>query len=155
MSNIDSERRANDISNMCTTNVFEHIANREHWDMYFNLHDAIEKLPEKIQNLFLKGLLLGWFDSKTPEKVKLIVDCNDLFFWGCADAEEFSEQDIPDLLKALDESPKHGSVLWCCRKRKMRPQAAYYKLFSAEEALLFDAMPVRTDSDGIKPQDRR
>jgi hypothetical protein len=40
-------------------------------------------------------------------------------------------------------------LLWCCRKRAMRPQAAYYKYYPESEWALFDAAgPERDDPDG-------
>ena len=79
-------------------------------------------------------------------KVHLWVLCNDLFFWGCADGEAFDLGDLPDLKKSLQDSPANGDELWCCRKRGMRPQKPYYKGFTDEETILFDAAgPERAD----------
>lgn len=70
---------------------------------------------------------------------KLWVNCSDLFYWACADAEDFTIEDLPEFNRALAESPEHGTLLWCCRKCGMRPQRPYYKYFSDEEKTLFDA----------------
>jgi hypothetical protein len=69
----------------------------------------------------------------------LWVLCNDLFAWASADAEDFELSDLPELKRALQESPEHGELLWCCRKRGTRPQGPYYELFNHEEKALFDA----------------
>ncbi len=79
--------------------------------------------------------------------------CNDLFFWGAADGEEIKESDIPDVVQAYKDSKFHGEILWCCRKRKMRPQGAYYKHLKADAAL-FDACGPRRETDFGNPQDQ-
>jgi hypothetical protein len=82
-------------------------------------------------------------------KCELTVNCNDLFFWACADTEEITLEELPALLDCLKLTPAHGEILWCCRKRGMRPQGPYYKYFTKEEQDLFDAAgPERDDHDG-------
>lgn len=77
------------------------------------------------------------------------VICNDLFFWGCADGEDISLEELPQLIECHTLSPKFGGDLWCCRKREMRPQAAMYKYIPRDEWPLFDAAgPERDDPDG-------
>lgn len=69
------------------------------------------------------------------------VSCNDLFYWGTADCERFRVSDIPDMKQAIEDCAKalgesgylaevYGSSLWCCRKRKMRPQKPVLKHYS-------------------------
>lgn len=85
------------------------------------------------------------------EAIYLAVNCNDLFFWACADMEEIQQSELSELIDCLSMSPANGGLLWCCRKRKMRPQWAYYKYFNEYEASLFDeAGPERDDPDGRK-----
>jgi hypothetical protein len=75
----------------------------------------------------------------------LIVNCNDLFYWACADGERLELSGLPGFITTLAEC-SYGELLWCCRKRKMRPQKPYYKYFTPEEVVLFDAAgPPRTD----------
>lgn len=52
------------------------------------------------------------------------VNCNDVFAWGCADAQEFDEDDLKELYRMhMDEKNKHwGSTKWCCKKRNLQPQ---------------------------------
>jgi hypothetical protein len=79
----------------------------------------------------------------------LWVLCNDLFAWACADGEDFDLSDMPEFRRAMDQSPEHGELLWCCRKRGMRPQGPYYKRFSEAEKALFDAAgPERKEGEG-------
>ncbi|MEM6610208.1 MAG: hypothetical protein AAF689_16715 [Pseudomonadota bacterium] len=79
----------------------------------------------------------------------LYVLCNDLFLWACADMEELDILDLPGLCAALAESPENGELLWVCRKRRMRPQGAYYNYFSDQEVALLNACgPVRETGFG-------
>lgn len=54
----------------------------------------------------------------------LFVNCNDLFYWGTADAEVLPNSEIGNLLRMhLDPANKGwGSSMWCCFRRKLRPQ---------------------------------
>lgn len=57
-----------------------------------------------------------------PETVVLFVNCNDLFFWGCADAENVTYSEIQPLFEAFRADGHRGVERWCCLKRGMRPQ---------------------------------
>lgn len=76
--------------------------------------------------------------------ITIFVSCNDLFFWGCADCETVTADNVHILEQAYEECPHNGGNLFCCRVRGMRPQGAYYKFLSAEEKQIFDACgPIR------------
>lgn len=100
------------------------------------IEDYLDELPPRIAGLVEAETLRV---SIRDDDLKLWVLCNDLFFWGCADGEDFELSDLPGLEKALEESSDHGEILWCCRKREMRPQKPYYKYFNEAEVKLFDA----------------
>ena len=86
--------------------------------------------------------------------ITLFVNCNDLFYWGCSDAEVVTEKNIDIFEQAYKDSEDHGDLLFCCRVRKMRPQGAYYEYFSEEDKVLFDACgPVREVGFG-NPKER-
>lgn len=90
---------------------------------------------------------LWWRCDGEYAPVTFFVNCNDLWFWACADLEELRLGDLPALEQATqDAGPIYGTALWACRKRAMRPQQPFYERLSAEEASLFDACgPVRTE----------
>jgi hypothetical protein len=67
------------------------------------------------------------------------INCNDLWAWACAEFEDITFEDLPELKMCLTLSEKYGDILWACRKIGMRPQKPYYKHFSDEEAALFNA----------------
>jgi hypothetical protein len=63
----------------------------------------------------------------TPD-LDFYVNCNDLFFWGCSDAEDIETQEDIDLLKKCfeDIGEYWATQLFTARKRRMRPQGAAY-----------------------------
>lgn len=66
--------------------------------------------------------------------------CSDLFAWALADLEKVTPEDFPEFKKALEDAGgDDGPLLYCCRKRGMRPQGAFYNHFDKENWPLFDA----------------
>jgi hypothetical protein len=95
--------------------------------------------------------------------LKFYLWCNDLFWWAVADTEAIeSEEDLEllescfaDLKVPLDgstdnyENEYHVVWLYCCRKRKMRPQTAAFKHIPKKFWKLFkDCGPVRKKDFG-------
>ena len=76
--------------------------------------------------------------------VTFIVNCNDLFFWACADAELITDENIAMFEQAYKDASEHecgecyAGLLFCCRERKMRPQGAYYESFPKSMWGMFD-----------------
>lgn len=73
---------------------------------------------------------------------EFFVNCSDEFFWGCADSEDITEADLPMFNEAVVECAGNlntASSLYCCRKRKERPQGALYTYIDGELWPLFDA----------------
>lgn len=60
--------------------------------------------------------------EEMPYTIVLFLNCNDLFGWGVADAEEIKCSDIINLYKAYFEPD--GLDRWVCFKRNMKPQKA-------------------------------
>ena len=55
----------------------------------------------------------------------LFVNCNDIFAWGCADAEDIpNEEALEKLYNYCVKYPVWGASIWCCMQRKTKPQAA-------------------------------
>lgn len=60
----------------------------------------------------------------------LWVNCSDLFYWACADAEPLPpvgfggdlEAPLWDLYDRVRRDGPHGASVWCCLRRGMRPQ---------------------------------
>lgn len=81
--------------------------------------------------------------------VAFMVNCSDIFWWGTADAERITPENVQSWLDTIEElestSPKgeywvhDANILWVCRHRKMRPQGAAYSLFPEALWPLIDA----------------
>jgi hypothetical protein len=89
---------------------------------------------------------LCWKFSREGTSLYFWVNCNDVFGYACADAEEIDPEDLPllrecftDALKAdKTYGPLYAPLLFACRKRRMRPmKGAYPKPESIKP--LFDA----------------
>ena len=88
---------------------------------------------------------LFWRCDSNYAPVTFFVNCNDIFWWGCADAEKISpetvgllEDAVADTLRVTGSSAYAGE-LFCARVRKMRPQGCFYEGMPESIAALFDA----------------
>lgn len=97
--------------------------------------------------------------------------CSDIFYWGCADAEDVTEETLPLLEKAYEDceaiqgqefapgkyasNEYFGGLLYCARQRNMRPQGTYYKHLPEEIWLLFDACGPEREIDIANPQNQQ
>lgn len=95
---------------------------------------------ESVLDLFAKNeehSALWWRTDGEYAPVTFMVNCNDEFYWGTADAEPITS----DNLAVLEQSYKdvtatgfkfaevYGAMLFCARVRKERPQHAAYPRF--------------------------
>lgn len=92
-----------------------------------------EETKQLLPNLLDNGTLWLHFDG---DQVTMEVNCNDLFYWGCADSEDITIEELPALAR-------EGSTLWCCKKRNLRPQVPIVKRMkeSGEWTEEFEAFP--------------
>lgn len=82
------------------------------------------------------------------------VNCNDVFGWGCADAETIeNEEDLAIFVQAAKDSEAYCDALYCARKRGMRPQGAYIKLAPDDIKNLFKDCGPERRIDILNPQD--
>ena len=81
------------------------------------------------------------------QDLKFFILCNDLFHWGCSDLEPLTEETMPELARACKDAGDDGPLLYCARRRGMRPQAPMYKHFNRENQSLFDAAGPERDRD--------
>lgn len=91
---------------------------------------------------------------------QLFVNCNDFFYWGCADAEEVTAENLPvleacilDVSKALspDKDLDTALMLYCARIRTLRPQGACYPHLPQAAWPLFDACGPAREPDFGNP----
>ena len=99
---------------------------------------------EAVIRLGIKYDIEYWWFNRDGEIVPAI-NCNDIFFWGCADAEDVTPENLGELERALEDCDAiesedykdlktarpitlvyYGEILFCSRMRKMRPQGAAY-----------------------------
>lgn len=93
-----------------------------------------------------------WRTDNDYAPVTFLVNCNDTFFWGASDCEAIeSNQDIADLRQAYQDCENHndynGTLLWICRKRKMRPQNAMYSYIDGKAWHLFNECGEKREVD--------
>lgn len=87
--------------------------------------------------------------------LEFFVGCNDIFAWACADAEPIeTDLDIDALDSALKESEENGAMLYCARRRQMRPQGAIYKHLDQRDIDLLNACGPERKIDIGNPQDQ-
>lgn len=111
-------------------------------DMAGKAMALIRNLPLEVQDLVLQEKLS--VNLRKDEEPSLYLRCNDVYFWGCADAKDITVEEIPSLLAAFQESPQCGDILWISRKRKERPQGAFFSYIpEAEWPMFFAAGPER------------
>jgi hypothetical protein len=90
-----------------------------------------------------------------PDFSSLSVICSDVFYWGCADCEPVeSLEDIELLIKSCKEASFDGAILYCARKRGMRPQGAMYKLLDKNIHHLFDECGPEREIDLANPKNK-
>lgn len=128
----------------------------KHSHYYMLFRKWLSELPQGELGRIIEDLILeGTIDLRGEEKdVKLLVNCNDVFLWGCADAEEVTIEELPALLTAIKEAREAGAessgeLLWIARKRQERPQGAFYAYVPPALGKLFDTCgPYRESGPG-------
>lgn len=103
----------------------------------------LRNLPEAHRTTVENWLLDGIFQLYVDKEVTLTVDCSDLFVWGCSDYEPIELEELKDLNRAIEDARAAGAetggeLLWVARKRKLRPQGAYYAHVHPGLGKLFD-----------------
>jgi len=76
---------------------------------------------------------LWWRIDGEYAPITFFVNCNDVFYWGCADAETITPENVDLLEQSMKDAEGthqygelYGTMLWCARVRKQRPQGAAY-----------------------------
>lgn len=62
------------------------------------------------------------YEATYPNSTMVFVGANDVFAWGCADAEELPEDQIKDLFLEWHNHKEVGVMAWLCIKRQEKPQ---------------------------------
>lgn len=99
-----------------------------------------DDIETKLAHLLIKGVIFcnnGWWYEKEgipwkEDAISLHVNCNDVFAWGCADAEDITHDEIHDLYEMWKKDPNYGSAAWCIKKRKQMPQGPLEDIINEE-----------------------
>lgn len=108
---------------------------------------------DEVSISFIKNSTMFKYNKEdgNSENVRFFTNCNDIFWWGCADSEEITEDNIDIFEQSLKDSKYYGEYLFCARVRKMRPQGAFYKDLSEEDKKLFNEVGPEREIDFCNP----
>ena len=128
------------------------------------LNDLKRKRMNKEEEFVKIGYFIAEWDIYNElywqEDLTCFIQCNDQFYWGCSDLEELEAADLPLLEECLKIDDCEGPLLYCAKKRKMRPQGAAYQYISKKNWKHFDDCGPPRDSDlgnpiGTKERDKK
>ena len=75
-------------------------------------------------------------------ELQFAINCSDIFLWGCADIDIEpieTDADLDLLEQCLQEAKDNGPLLYCARRRHMRPHVTTYSIvLDANYWALFD-----------------
>lgn len=93
----------------------------------------------------------GWDGRVEGRTTILFVNCNDVFAWGCADAESLPHKQIGPLLKMHLADETWGAIKWCCIQRQQRPQPPVERDMRAAGAWdgTMEALPLNADDKAL------
>jgi hypothetical protein len=67
-----------------------------------------------------------WYEDDWPQRAKdsigVVVDCSDVFAWGCADGQDLPFDEIENLYRMWRKGPRWGPAVWCMIQRNQMPQ---------------------------------
>lgn len=85
--------------------------------------------PQALAHMLINEVIFlndHWWQKEWPDAAKklasLNVNCNDVFAWGCADAEELPYDEIEPLYRMWRKDPSWGPAVWCMIRRNQMPQ---------------------------------
>ncbi len=77
----------------------------------------------------------NWWKKTWPEDAKkmasIFVNCNDVFVWGSADAEELPYKELDNLYEHYHQDKSWGPAVWCIKQRGYMPQEPVYDAIQA------------------------
>lgn len=85
-----------------------------------------------------------WWAKEWPEEARNLTsinaNCNDIFMWGCADAEEIPYRELRSVYDHWVKDPREGVSVWCMKQRKQMPQRPVDKAIRAAAIWDLDAI---------------
>jgi hypothetical protein len=97
-----------------------------------------DQIEYKLAHLILEDVIFcnnGWWYKEEgvnwpKDYITLHVGCNDIFAWGCADAEDITHSEINELYEMYTKDNNLGPAAWCIKKRKQMPQSPVEEQFN-------------------------
>lgn len=100
-----------------------------------------------------------WWSVAPSGEIRFSVLVSDDFWWGTADLEQITPENLADLRSACRDAAAaiqhggiHGDTLFAARIRTMRPQGAVYERLPRELWPLFDACGPEREVDVCNPK---
>ena len=128
--------------NACSSKILHDVIVLEQW--FLDLADKQRCLLNKIEDCLYFKL--------EDDKVNCFINCNDFFWWGCSDCEALDDWDLLEQSLIDAVGADDGYLLYCARKRKMRPQAAFYKYLKPEIHHWFDECGEKRETEFGNPE---
>jgi hypothetical protein len=103
---------------------------------------------------------IDWSVVRRDRSIVFWYRCNDTYFWGTADSEAIEPRDMESIRALADEvaamlpgesmylTVSYALLIWCSRKRGMRPQGCAYPPYKALWPLLDACGPERESGIG-------
>ena len=111
---------------------------------------ALSQMLAEYGLLFVSGDAGPFFKTDGEDKVPaaIYVNCNDLWMWGCADAEPLPMDQIGTFYKAW-KSVEWGTTIWSCAQRNLQPQSPIRKDMKKDGAWddVMDGLPKNPDEN--------
>lgn len=119
------------------------------------LHKSWDENEHKTAHLLLENVIFlnngHWVKDWPKDHTTIHVNCNDVFGWGCADAEDILHSEIGDLYEMWKKDSSWGPAVWCILKRKQMPQEPVEKLITdAGIWNLKELLGINNEADKVK-----
>lgn len=90
---------------------------------YFDEQEALSEMLSEPNLLFIGGDSGPFFNTSTPDRnaVCVYINCNDLFYWGCADSEPLPHDKIEEAWRGWKAGDCSLNKI-ACVQRGMQPQ---------------------------------
>jgi hypothetical protein len=109
--------------------------------------------------MLLNGVIFlndHWWEKDWPDDAKKVtslnVNCNDVFAWACADAEELPYAEIENLYRMWRKDPAWGAEVWCIKRRNQMPQKPVEKAIRKAGVWDLDAMLLPANTQDAETQ---
>lgn len=139
--------------------VFSYMPEEPLEPIYKITTDGVESIDFEIEEALAVLLIEGavfvnspWWEKKWPETARkgfcVLVNCNDVFAWGCADAEMCLFSEFEELFDYYVKDKKWGTAVWCIKKRGFLPQKPVFDRIVKEGIWDLSKMGLKDGVDG-------